>query len=451
MLRVCIKRLFKVGHPHIAHRLVNDLKQRVMSLRNRPIKATSPELLEAFALLNKIALDSPNLIPSSIHLLSLLSASKDILASYEEKILQGIKYYDSYSLIYIARAYSRIDIGSKLIFQKISKRARQIIKDFNVEAIYALISAFVRVEHTDEELILMLSAQAFKSAEKLSPSEISNIIHIFSIVKCKEFLIKMRPIIEKQLINFNYQLKLQVLKSYHDIGIPIPILEQNILENVNALVPTDFALLCSYISLHESIREIYEKSLLIHLNNRNPCDFSPESTVYIINSFHEIGHGEKVCYLFLKQMHLILRDMESDEYPLLMYIYGIHQINDEVLWSRFYETFKEDIHRVSSINLCRASFGLFKLAHLDEGLYKIIAKQAAKELLAPKSIIRFIDIAVFFNDLEFLKVLKEKFLGAWQHMPANKVDICIGEFKKVNLIDAELMEIAHQIALQFNK
>ena len=451
MLRVCIKRLFKVGHPHIAHRLVNDLKQRVMSLRNRPIKATSPELLEAFALLNKIALDSPNLIPSSIHLLSLLSASKDILASYEEKILQGIKYYDSYSLIYIARAYSRIDIGSKLIFQKISKRARQIIKDFNVEAIYALISAFVRVEHTDEELILMLSAQAFKSAEKLSPSEISNIIHIFSIVKCKEFLIKMRPIIEKQLINFNYQSKLQVLKSYHDIGIPIPILEQNILENVNVLSLEDFTSLCSYISTHESIREIYEKSLLIYLNNHDPCDFSPQSTVYIINSFHELGHGEELCYFFLNQIHSIFRDLKSHEYPLLMYIYGIHQISDEVLWSRFYERFKEDIYSVNITDLCRGGYGLFKSAHLDAGMYKVITKRATKELLYPKSIIKFIEIGGFFHDPEFLKVLKKKFIGTWQHMPVNKAIICIDEFRKVHQMDTELIEIADQLKLQFNK
>ena len=134
-----------------------------------------------------------------------------------------------------------------------------------------------------------------------------------------------------------------------------------------------------------------------------------------------------------------------------MYIYGIHQISDEVLWSRFYERFKEDIYSVNITDLCRGGYGLFKSAHLDAGMYKVITKRATKELLYPKSIIKFIEIGGFFHDPEFLKVLKKKFIGTWQHMPVNKAIICIDEFRKVHQMDTELIEIADQLKLQFNK
>lgn len=447
MIGISIARLFKKTFAIGASGTGSSasFKQLLRDLENPENTSSTLKMNQFSQCFDEIEAKSPDFIPSAINSIANFSKSTNFLISYEPKLHGYLSSYNKYSLIFILKAYSKRNAASEELLKSICQRAEQIINTFNAHDIDLFMFSLAKVHYQPLELFSKLNAQALKMLEFSNATQILGVIFSSSLAKNKDFLHLASPLLEAKRAELTYFQKIRLLKNYHECDLQLENIQSEILENIENLDIEEFAFLCCYLSEYQSLRAIYGEKALFSLKNRDFDKISPKALVLIVNAFHELGHGELACYLLLEKLCILVRQLEKHDYALIVYVCGIHQIQADGLWEELLSKVRSDLPSLIPKEVCVICYGLYKSVNLSQDLYSELVKKAISMEMKSKDIMKYVEIAGFYNDIHFLTYLKPKFLLFLNTFSEQKALICIEVFTKAGLSDKSFKSLIKQL------
>ena len=306
-------------------------KNRVSALHkeNKLIKKEEWQNIESE--FKKVINAHPQDFYKGLDCLSFLKESTEILKFYEPDLLEKIKDMNTESLICTTRAYSRRKLGNHLFFQRILERTEKIFQEMTSDDINRLVFALYKAGVSDSHFFRMVGQQAANLVKCENIKELPDIIQTFSMVNCKEFLVSCQEHIEKNYLKLTNVNKLYLLKSFSSLHLTLPKTSSFLASNIQNLSYQEFALLTYYTAEYSVILNLFKEKIKKSIFLRNPSLFSLKDAMLIINSFHELDFGVQICGYFLDFVNENVLKFSTNQYPLILYVYGIHGIGNDFL------------------------------------------------------------------------------------------------------------------------
>jgi hypothetical protein len=378
--------------------------------------------------------------------ISHLNLSRDLLINYNQEVKTLIPGLLSYELASIARAYSRNNIKNPDFFEQVCKRADEIAEKMNASDIERLIFSLKKVEFHKESLFTKLEVRACEQLNKTSPSNFTDLVQIFSMIKSKRYLEKGKFYPEKNGKKFKDTQKIHILANYLNFDISLPNTLNYLFDNINSLSNDDFVLLGSYLTKIPTLANKFRENFILSANQRDWTLLNPKSSMLLINACHELGAGKEIAKRIAKVTESLCFRYETNQYPLIIYVYGINQQGTEAFWEKFKKRTAKEIYTLSVLQLSLASYGLLRAGKLDEELFRTIEKicidkNYTENQINSRILGRFIQVAEKFPTSSFLVHLKSQFKTIHQSFKPNKALIAIEVFTSHNLMDEDLYRI----------